>query len=194
MHLTRAVLGIAGVPLVSGCMMMGGWGHTAGPASAHKKDHTVSGQTPASPVRSEASNGGLTIMLSLPRPTMDSVATITASLRSDRGDQEPIDGEIWLRVQTPSGSVDQLRMQKEHSLAGGIYQAQYGFPTLGLYAMTADARAGAGTDLRTVSVMIEVEIGDNRPEDGHHWLTPAALGGGLGMLALMAVMMGGSWH
>jgi hypothetical protein len=163
MHLPAAVLGIVGVPLLSGCMLMGGWGHTAG-LGASMAGHTVSRQTVGSLQRSEASSGGITITLSFPTPTIGSVVAISALLRSEGGDREPADGEVWLRVQTPSGIVDQLRMQRPAGIADGTHQTRYSFSTPGLYVVTADARSGTGAEVHAVSVTIEVEPAARRPQ------------------------------
>jgi hypothetical protein len=173
-------------------MIMGGWGHTAGIAGAGVTGHVPSHQTIAPFQRSEASSGNLTITLSFPTPTGGSVVTVSAVLRSDGHDRDPADGEIWLPVERPDGRVDQLPMQRYQSATGAIYQAPYGFPTSGLYVVTADARAGTGTDARTVSVTTRAEVVAAAPGERHDWLIPAAVLGSLGMVAMMVFMTGGS--
>ncbi len=191
MQLTRAVLGVAGVPLLSGCMMMGAMGHTGGLAGTGMAGPMEGEKVEGSLQRAEASSGGLAIALSFPAPTSGTVVTISALLLSDSGDQEPTDGEIWLRVRTPGGSVDRLRMQSVRSSGAATHRARYGFVTPGLYLVTADARLGTGGDVRTVSVTARAKVSTEAHVDRHEWLMPAAAVGSLGMVAMMVVMMGG---
>jgi hypothetical protein len=167
MQQIRAVIGVAWVPLLSGCMAMGGLGHTSGLLGTGLGGHMESDKKALLLQRAEASNGGLTIGLSFPPPTSGTVVTISALLRSDPGDQEPTEGEIWLRVQTPGGSVDRLRMQSVRSSGAATHRARYGFVTPGLYVVTADARLGTGADVRTVSVTTKVEVSRAEHVDRH---------------------------
>lgn len=188
MNKTTAVLGAAGVLLLGGCMMMGGLGHAHGLAGMQVTRHLETGRTTGLQERAEASSGDFTITLSFPAPTRGSTRTISALLRSDRGDRESTDEAVLLRIQTPGGSVDELPMQGYPSPGGRIYQTQYRFETSGLYVLTADARARAGEDMPTVSVTIRAAVGT---EADSHWhggrrLQPSFAGLG------MVVMMGGS--
>lgn len=194
MRLTMAVLSVAGVPLLGGCMMMGGWGHAAGLMGPGLTRPGVSEQRTASWRHAEAASDGLTLTLAFPVPTGGDGVTISAWLRWDDDVPEPPDGEIWLRIQTPGGSVDRVRMQEPASPADGTYRAWYAFVMSGTYVVTADARSGTGADTRMVSVTAEMETGDVRWDGESGWVTPAALAGGLGMLALWAAMMGGVAH
>lgn len=158
MQQIRAVLGVAWVPLLTGCMMMGGLGHTSGLLGTGLGGPMETDKTAVLLQHAEASNGGLTIALTIPTPTSGTVVAISALLRSDRRDEEPSDGEIWLRVQTPGGSVDRLRMQSVRSSGAATHRARYGFVTPGVYFVTADARLGTGADVRTVSVTTKAEV------------------------------------
>ena len=192
MRLIEAGLGVAAVPLLSGCMMMAGWGHTAA-LDTHATGHMVSAQRVVWSQRAEASSDGLTVTLFVP-VSESAVVIISAGLRSEHDDQGPADGEIWLRIRTPDGTVDRFRMQEPRSPGDGMYRARYAFVASGTYVVTADARSGTGEAARTVSVTAEVVAGDDPWHDQHHWLTPAAFVGGVGILALMAVMMAGVTH
>ena len=194
MDSTRAVLTIAGIPLLSGCMMMGGWGHLAGPMGTHVPGDVTSGQGMVASQQADASSDGLTITLSVPVPTGGALVTISAWLRADHDDREPADGEVWLHIRTPRGNVDRLRMREPGFVGEGTFHAEYAFATSGAYVVTAEARSGTGRDARTVSVTAEVEVGDARWDDSAQWVTPVVVVGSLGMLALMAVLMGGSPH
>lgn len=193
MRLTKTGLGIAAVPLLSGCMMMGGWGHTAA-FGAHPTGHMVSGERIVSSQRAEASSDGLTITLSVAAPAGRAVVTMSAWLRSDDGEEEPAESEIWLRIRAPDGVVDRLRMLEPRFPGDRTYRAEYALATSGTYVVTADARSGTGAEARTVSVTTEMVAGDDPRYDQHRWLTPVAFVGGVGMLALMAVMMAGMTH
>lgn len=186
MTLSRAVLGIAGIPLLGGCMA-GGWGHTGVPAGTYVSGHMGPGWTVPSSQRAEGTGDGLSIVLLIPAPTAGTVGTIAVQLRSGPGDPEPADAEIRLRIEGPVGSVDDLPMQRERSSGAWTYQAQYGFAVPGRYVVTAEARFGAGTDVRTVSVTTGAEVGAAR-EYRHDWSVPVFVGG-LGMVAMMVFMM-----
>lgn len=188
MTLARAVLGVATMPLFGGCMMAGGWGHGGVPARTYADGHMAPDWTVAAPLRAEATGDGLTIVLSIPTPAAGSVVTIGVQLRSDGGDPEA-DAEIRLRIDGPGGSIDDLPMQRDRSSGAGTYQAQYGFAVPGRYAVTAEARSGAGAEVRTVSVSARAEVA--APAGYRHdWAVPAAIIGGIGMVAMMAFLMG----
>ncbi len=106
----------------------------------------------------------------------------------------PTAGTVYLEYpssgnnnQTPGGSVDQLRMQRLHASATATFQARYSFAADGLYLVTAEGRAGKGAHVRTVSVTARAVVGQDMHGGGHDWLMPAAVLGGLGMLAMMAI-------
>ena len=192
MYLTRLVLGAAWVPLLTGCMAMGGLGHTGGPGGMASAGYAENGQARAPVQHVEASNGGLSIALSFPRPSGGAGVAIDARLRADSADDDLTDANIWLQVRSPSGGVTRLPMQLLHSSQPGTYRAQYSFSAPGLYLVAAEGRTGTGADVRTVSVTTAVEVGTEAHDGRHHWFTPAALLGGLGMVAMMALMMSGS--
>lgn len=192
MGLTRLLLNTAWVPLLSGCMMWGGMGHTSGTDWMGGTGYAKNGQLSQPLERAEATSGGLTIALSFPTPS--SSVAIDARLFTDGAAHKVVDGDVWLRIQAPSGAVDQLRMQRLQPSSEGAYQARYSFATAGLYLVTAEGRTGSGADERAVSVTAREQI-NGHPQDGrHHWVMPAAVLGGLGMVATMALMMAGSWH
>lgn len=196
---TRSMLTTAWVPLLSGCMMWGGMGHTSGTDGMGEAGHAERGQVPQPLQRAEASSAGVTITLSFPTPSSDAAVVIDAqlvmdSVDADSVDQELIDADVWLRIQTPSGAVDQRRLQQLQSLPPGAYQAQYSFPIAGLYLVTAEARTGTGAAERTVSVTARTQVYDQAHGGQHHWLMPGAILAGLGMVATMALMMGSSGH
>lgn len=190
MRITNLVLRVVWVPLLSGCMMMGGMGHTGSLSGWDQTGHATNGHAGAPLHRAEASSDGLTIVLSVAAPSGRAPVAIDAWLRADTAGHEITDGEVWLRIQAPDGHVDQLRMQRLDAAPAGAYSAQYGFPTPGRYFVTAVARSGTGADARTVSVTAGVDIG-SPAHDGHHgWVMPVAILGGLTMVAMMALMMG----
>lgn len=190
MHSARAVLSAAGVPLLGGCMMMGGLGHTAQLGSMDESGHAVTNAVATSPQRAAASTNGLTIEILVPTPIQGAAVTIDARVSADGDDHEVFDGDVWLRIRTPSGTVEQVRMERPYSSTGRTYRAEYRFPAAGLYVVTAEGREGSGSELRTASVTTEVEVGGTPHRGQHGWLMPAAILGGLGMIAMMAVMMG----
>ena len=193
MNLARVLLGIVWAPTLSGCMMLGGMGHTGGPGAMPLVGHAESRGMPLPHQRAEASNGGLAIELSIPSPSGTAAVAIDARLNTDNSHHELTDANVWLRIQTPSGRVDKIHMQLRESSSAGTYRAHYAFPAAdGLYLVTAEGRTGTGADLKTASVTVEVEAGGAARGGGHHWRTPAAVLGGLGMVAMMALMMGGS--
>ena len=159
MQLTRVVLGVAGVPLLSGCLMLGGAGHTG---NVHGVAPAVDGgsrELSAPFQRAEASSGSLTLALSFVTPRGGAAVTIDAQLHTDSASDAPTDGDVWLRIQAPGGGVDQFRMQRVQSSAAGTYQAEYRFSTAGLYLVTAEGRTGIGDHVRTVLVTTELEVG-----------------------------------
>lgn len=192
MYLTRLVLGAAWVPLLTGCMAMGGLGHTGGLGGMASAGHAENGQARAPLQRVEASNGGLRIALYFPRPSGAAGVVIDARLRADSAYDDLTDASVWLQVRSPSGRVDQLPMQRLHSSQPGTYRAQYSFSAPGLYLVAAEGRTETGADVRTVSVTTAVEVGTAAHDGRHHWFTPGALLGGLGMVAVMVLMMSGS--
>lgn len=204
---TKVVLGAVSVPLLSSCMMMGGLGHGVGSGPMSGPGHaagsgyagdprwveaddveTVPAHAPLQ--RTEASNGGLTIELSLPTPHMGGIVAIDALLRMESNQDELTGGDVWLRVRTPSGSVDSLRMQPAHSSRGQTYRTYYGFPLGGLYLVTVEGRTGVAGDSRAVSVTARVDGGSETHGKRQNRLVPAALLSGAGMAALMVLMMG----
>lgn len=190
MHSARILLSVAGVPLLAGCMMMGGSGHTAYLGPTHEPGHTVRSVVTTSPLHAAASTNGLVIEIFVPTASQGAAVTIDARVFADGDDHEVIEGAVWLRIQTPNGAVEEIRMQRPQSSTGGTYRAEYRFLLAGLYLVTAVGREGSGSDLRTASVTTEVEVTSTPHGDQHGWLMPAAILGGLGMIAMMAVMMG----
>jgi hypothetical protein len=188
MTLARAVFGVAGIPLLGGCMMAGAWGHAGGPAGPSSDEHMAARWTAAASQGAEATADGLTIVLSIPAPTAGRLVTIGAHLRSDDSDQAPADAEIRLRVVGPGGSADDLPMRRDRSSEAGTHQAQYRFSVPGRHVVTAEARSGAGEDVRTASVTADAEVAA-APVYRHHWSLPAAIIGSLAMVAMMAFMM-----
>lgn len=140
--------------------------------------------------RAEASNGGLTIELTLPTPRTGGIVAIDALLRTESDLDEPTDGDVRLRVRTPSGRVDSLRMQPAHSARERTYRTYYEFPVGGQYLVTAEGRMEVAGDSRAVSVTARVDVGSRAHGDRQNWLVPAALVSGAAMAALMALMMG----
>ncbi|NIR42571.1 MAG: hypothetical protein GWN99_01600 [Gemmatimonadetes bacterium] len=191
MNLTRVVLSVAGVPLLGGCMMMGGVGHTGSPDMMSEVDHARGARLPAPVQRAEASSEGLTIALAFPTPSIGDAVAIDAWLLTDSTDHDPEAGDIRLRIETPGGNVDQLRMRRLHSSTTATFQAEYSFSAAGLYLVTAEGRAATRADVRTVSVTARVFVGGDMYGGRHDWLMPAAILGGPAMVAMMALMMGG---
>lgn len=186
------LLGVTWVPLLSGCMMLGGAGHTGGWVGLD--DAAVSGQGPAPLRRAEASSGGLTIALSVPAPSGGTAVAIEAWLRPDSAGIDLDGADVRLRIETPGGRVDGLHMQRVDSATPGSYQAFYSFPTTGVYLVTAEGQAGTGAHVRTVAVTARTRVSAHARGGGHDWVTPVAILGGLAMVAAMALMMGGSTH
>lgn len=190
MGLTRSLLNTAWVPFLSGCMMWGGMGHTSGTDWMGGMGYAKNGE---SLQRAEASSAGLTIVLSFPTPSSGAAVAIDATLFADSAPHALIDGDVWLQIQTPSGAVDQLRMERLQPSSEGAYETRYSFATAGLYLVTAEGRTRSGADERAVSVTAQAQVNGHAQDGGHHWLMPAAVLGGLGMVATMALMMSGSW-
>lgn len=187
----KGMLGAAWVPLLSGCMMMGGMAHTGGgaisaagpPGDMHRRD--LSGRFQ----QAEARSGDLAISLSFASPIESSRALpIDAWLSRDGDHRDLADGVVWLQIQAPDGGVDRVLMQRLPSSSGGTYRALYHFSSPGLYLVTAEGRTGTGADMRTVSVTTEAGV-ESWPAGGHGWVMPLAVIGGVGMVVLMAFMM-----
>lgn len=176
---------IVWAPFLGACMM-GGVAHTSrmgGPGSVGTHE------TGSSLQYAEASSGGVTIALSFPTPTIVGVVGMEARLTGVDGPETAIDGEVWLRVRTPGGGVDELPMRSLHSAAGVTYRAVYDFRTPGSYLVTADGWTGEEERANAASVTTRVDVGEESRWDRHDWLMPMAVLGGIGMLAMMAVMM-----
>lgn len=179
------LLSIVWAPFLGACMM-GGVAHTSrmgGPGPAGP-DGTV-----GSLQHAEASSGGVTIVLSFPRPMMVGAVGMDARLTSADDPHTDLDGEVRLRVRTPGGGVDELPMPSLHSAAGVTYQAVYDFRSPGSYLVTAHGSIGTGKGATTASVTTRVDVGEESRWDGHDWMMPMAVLGGIGMVAMMAVMM-----
>lgn len=185
------VFGAAWVPLLSGCMMPFGAWHGDGPSGM---GHMASWEVTEVTQNAEASDDGLTIGLSFATPGWGREALIDASLSEEGVRREPVRGEVWLRIRTPGGSVDQLRMDPLGLSQGATHRARYRFADAGLYQVTAEGRIGSGSDTRSVSVTTDTEVDGRIHGHGDRWLPPAAVLGGLGMVAMMILMMGGSAH
>lgn len=183
MNLTRVVLGIHWVPLLSGCLM-GGMAHTGGIGRGEI------GPMQGPLQHAEASSGELTIALSFPIPSTATAVPMEARLGTASDRREPTDGEIWLRIQTPGGNVDEIRMQRVDSSAGRTYQAMYSFRNPGSYLVTAEGRKETGTGAQTVSVTTRADVGGESNGGRNDWLIPAAILGGLGTVVTMVVVMG----
>lgn len=181
----RKLMPIVWAPFLGACMM-GGMAHTSrmgGPGS-------VDADGAVGPLHyAEASSGGVTIALSLPAPTMVGAVGMEARLTGVDGPESAIDGEVRLRVRTPGGAVDELPMRSLHSTAGVTYRAVYDFRTPGSYLVTADGWTGAEEGANAASVTTRVDVVDESRWDRHDWTMPMAVLGGIGMLAMMAVMM-----
>jgi len=189
MYSPRILLSVAGIPLLGGCMMMGGPGHMAHLGSMDQSGHSMRTATATASQHAAATSNGLTIEIFVPTPSQGAAVTIDARVSANGDDHEVIDGDVWLRIQTPSGTIEQVRMQRPYSSTGGTYRAEYRFLTAGLYLVTAEGREGSGSELRTASVTTEVVVTGAQHGGDHDWLMPAAILGGLGMIAMMAVMM-----
>jgi hypothetical protein len=186
MDLKRAAMGITWVSLLSGCMM-GGMAHPGGMGGVGPRE---TGQALGPLQYAEASSGDLTIALSFPTPSSGAMVAMDARLTTASDPHELINGKIWLRIQTPSGSLDELRMQRLHSSAGATYQATYNFRTPGFYLVTAEGSIETDANVRTASVTTRVPVSGEVHADRHDWLMPMAVLGGLGMVVMMVVMMG----
>jgi hypothetical protein len=185
------VLSVAGAPLLGGCMMMGGLGHTGSPGMMSEADDGPRGSLIAPVQRAEASSEGLSIALAFPTPSIGDTIAIDAWLLTDSSHHDLAAGDIWLRIETPGGNVDQFRMRRLHSSVTATFQAQYSFAAAGFYLVTADGRAATGADVRTVSVTARVFLGGDMHGRRHDWRMPAAVLGATGMVAMVALMTGG---
>jgi len=179
MGMRRVLLNVAGVTLLSSCMASG-----VGPAGR------FSGSEAVRPLQyAEAATGDLTIALSFPTPSVGSQVAIAARLNVADRPQELIEGEMWLHVQAPSGSVEEVRMQRSQGSGPATYQAVYDFWAPGSYVVTARAwtEGDVGTEASvTTSVVV---AGDPLHVDHRDWMMPMAVLGGVGMVVMMAVMM-----
>lgn len=138
----------------------------------------------------EATSGDLTIAMSFPNPDGRAVIPIEARLRSSAEGLELMGAEVWLRIQTPSGSVERIQMQRVESRTGGSYRAHYELRSAGSYLVSTDASVKTMCSQETVSVTSSLQV-RSRPDagDGHGWMMPLAVLGGLGMLTMMVLMM-----
>lgn len=187
MHRMSVVLGIAWVPVLGGCMMMGGM-HGVG---AMGGDVDLGNGPVSTELRyAEAVSGDLSIALSFPSPTGDAPVPIGARLRTERDGRDLTDAHVRLWIRAPGGRIDQVDMRHARSSVAGIFEARYGFRAVGRYLLTAEGRTGTEGDIREVSVTAEAEVGPAADRGRPMWLMPGAFLGGLGMVALMAVMMG----
>lgn len=191
MHKIRVLLGFACIPILSGCMMMGGMGSTTGMGGVGDAGVVHSGQIHTPLRQTKASNGVLTIALSFPAPSDGAAVPINARLHTESDHNELTDAYVGLRIRTPRGSIDEIRMHPLDSSTAETHQAQYSFRDAGVYVVTAEARVGRGDDARTVSASIETEVAREAHSGQGNWLTPAALVGGLSMVVIMVLTMGG---
>ena len=182
MDLGKLASGIAWLPLLGGCIGMVPGGHPGGTAAVGYGPHG----SVAAPVQAEASNGGVTIALSLPELSAGAVADIDVRLVEESSERDTADPEVRLRIRTPQGSVDEIVMGRIHSFSGGTYHARYVFRSPGPHLVTAEAWWGTA-DVPAVSVTAEADVVGYR--DRHHWLMPVAIVGGLAMFTMMVVMM-----
>jgi hypothetical protein len=182
MKRTTGVLGIVGIPWLSGCMMMSGM------AGAVGMDHGW-GEGDDGWQQAEARNADLTLTLSFPAPARGGTVPIDARVATEDGRGQLTDPEIWLRVRTPGGSVERVRMEPVGPAPAGAFQTRYDFRSSGRYLVTADGRVGTGDAARTVSVTSEAAVRGHHRGGHHDWLGPAAVLGGLAMTALMVAMM-----
>jgi len=180
MHRIRLTMTFVAVPILSGCMM--GW--MAGPAPMSATNHGPS----AGLWQAEARNGDLRIALVFPVPTGDAPVPVEVRLATDE-DRELAEADVWLRIRTPGGNVEQFRMEPARSSAAGTFETQYGFRTTGIHLVTAEARVGSGSSDRMASVTIEADV--TGAQSSHRgWWAPAAILGGVAMVLLMALMKG----
>jgi len=186
------VLGALWVPLLSGCMMPFGAWHGAGYAGmGHMQSRGAWDVTGVPPV-AEASDGGLTIGLSIATVGRGGEALIEAALSENGVRREPTRGEVWLTIRKPGGSVDRLRMASLGASQGATHRVRYRFGDAGLYQIIAEGRIGSGADTRSVSVTTETKVDGQIHGHGKGLLMPAAVLGGLGMVGMMVLMMSGS--
>jgi len=191
MRVTSTALSVAGAMLLGGSVALGGMGH-GGNLGAHA-GHEGARLVPVPLHRAEASSSGLTIALSYPRPSSGVAVAIDARLRGDGTPHELNDATVWLRIEAPDGSVEELPMPPLSASATGTHRVQYVFPSAGVHLLTAEGQVGMGAAARTVSVTTATDVGREASAIDHrHWHAPAALLGGLGMVAMMALMMAGS--
>jgi hypothetical protein len=180
MDLRKVAAGIVWLPLLGGCMGMAPGGH-AGAGGGGYGPHVS-----AAPVHAEASNGELMLALSLREPIAGPVVDIDVRLVAESSERDAADPEVRLRIRTPQGGVDELVMDRIHSSMSGTYHERYVFRNPGPHMVTAEAWSARG-EVPAVSVTAEADVVGYR--DGHDWLMPAAIVGGLAMLTMMVVMM-----
>lgn len=115
---------------------------------------------------------------------------IEARLRWSADGPELPNADVWLRIQTPGGGIERVHMQSVKPGTGDRYRAHYDFRAAGSYLVSTDASVKTGGSQQTVSVTSSLEVA-GRPHagDGHGWMMPVVVLGGLGMLAMMVVMM-----
>lgn len=183
MKRTTGMLGIVGVPLLSGCMTMSGMAGAGGMGHGW-------GEGDAGCQQAKARNGDLTLTLSFPVQARGGAAPIDARVAIEDGRGQLTDPEVWLRVRTPGGSVERIRMEPVEPAPAGAFRTRYDFRSSGRYLVTADGRAGTGDAARTVSVTSEAAVGGPHRAGRHDWLGPAAVLSGLAMTVLMFAMMG----
>lgn len=181
------LLPIAWAPFLGACMM-GGVAHTSrvgGAGPGHM------GETPDPMHYAEASGESVTIELSFPTPRRGGPVAMEARLSGADESDASTEGAVRLRVDTPGGYVDEVRMERFQSSDGPIYRATYDFRTPGSYLVTAQGSMMPGADARSASVTTRVDVEDAAYGDRHGWVMPMAILGGLGMIVMMVVMMTG---
>ena len=188
MNRLGAFLSLAGLSLLGGCGMMGMMGGMHGASGMHGSA-AGHGHELAPMVQAQAESGDLAIVLSFPAPRAAAVAPVVVVLRTAGEATDPEDAEVWLRVRTPDGNIDEVRMRSAPASAPGTYQAEYRFATAGPYAVTAEARAGGGPVARQVSVTTDVHLGAEVAARRQPWLTPATVLTGIAVGAMMILMM-----
>jgi hypothetical protein len=161
----RGVVGAAWVPLLSGCMMMGGMGHMGRSTISAPGD--VDSRDSSPPLKyAEASSGDLTIVLSFADPIVGGgPVPIDARLSRDGAHGDSNDDVVWLLIEAPDGRVDEVPMQHILASSAGTYRALCHFNAPGLYLITAEGRAGTGADMAAVSVTTRAEVRDGPQAD-----------------------------
>lgn len=185
MRLTRVALRVAGVPLLSGCMMLGGMGHTGAVLGIPRPVEEDIGWLTVPFQHAEASSAGLTLSLSIAEARSAATVAIGASLRADGAPGGVADGEVRLRIQPPGGTVDLIPMRRGSPAAAGTYHAEYRFPTSGFYLLTAEGRMATEGGVRTVLVTAEIEVGRGARGTRQDWVLPVGILSSLGMVTMM---------